>query len=364
MKKILVADWLDKYGGAERVLSVLNSCFDFDKCYTLLNIMPETDQCKVFQNKKVPITESPLRVLKSNFRYLFFLFPFFISRFKITAEKTLIISSSFSVAKGFKKQGQQLHICYYQARNQRYIWDNENIYFSSFQKLVLFPLLYILRKVDINHSKRPDYIIANSFFVKNWIKKKYNINCEVIYPPVNTKLFRLEKEKSNYFITTARLEPYKRVDLIVEAFNQTDEILYILGDGSMKRRLQQAANSNIKFLDYVGSEKVNELVSKARAFIHAGIEDFGIAPVEAQSCGTPIIGYNAGGLVETVIDGKTGVLFNTQTSEAILKSLKRFKTIKFDYAFIGKHAQQFSENTFKNNFQKFVENKIKLHNLQ
>jgi glycosyltransferase involved in cell wall biosynthesis len=181
---------------------------------------------------------------------------------------------------------------------------------------------------------------------------------------VNTKLFRLEKEKSNYFITTARLEPYKRVDLIVEAFNQTDEILYILGDGSMKRRLQQAANSNIKFLDYVGSEKVNELVSKARAFIHAGIEDFGIAPVEAQSCGTPIIGYNAGGLVETVIDGKTGVLFNTQTSEAILKSLKRFKTIKFDYAFIGKHAQQFSENTFKNNFQKFVENKIKLHNLQ
>ena len=359
MKKILVVDWLDKYGGAERVLSVLNSCFDFDKCYTLLNIMSEADQTKVFQNKTFPIIESPLRALKSNFRYLFFLFPFFISRFKISPEKTLIISSSFSVAKGFKKQGQQLHICYYQARNQRYIWDNENIYFSSFQKLILFPLLYILRKVDINHSKRPDYIIANSFFVKNWIKKKYDINCEVIYPPVNTNLFRLEKEKSNYFITTARLEPYKRVDLIVEAFNQTDEILYILGDGSMKRRLQQAANSNIKFLDYVGSEKVNELVSKARAFIHVGIEDFGIAPVEAQSCGTPVIGYNAGGLAETVIDGKTGILFNFQTSEAILKALVRFKKTEFDYTLISLHASKFSEEKFANKIMTFINSKIK-----
>ena len=363
MKKILVADWLDKYGGAERVLSLLNSCFDFDKCYTLLNIMSEADQSKVFQNKNIPIIESPLKVFKSNFRYLFFLFPFFISRFKISAEKTLIISSSFSVAKGFKKQGNQLHICYYQARNQRYIWDNENNYFSFFQKLILFPLLYLLRKVDINHSKRPDYIIANSYFVKNWIKKKYDINCEVIYPPVNTTLFKLQKEKSSYFITTARLEPYKRVDLIVEAFNQTNEILYVLGDGSMKRRLEKMANSNIKFFDYLDSEKVNELVSKARAFIHAGIEDFGIAPVEAQSCGTPVIGYNAGGLAETVIEGKTGILFKFQTSEAILKSLRRFKTIKFDYEFISKHAQQFSETTFKTNFQKFVENKIKLQNL-
>ena len=127
----------------------------------------------------------------------------------------------------------------YQARNQRYIWDKEDIYFSSWQKFVLAPLLYVLRRIDIRHSTRPDYIIANSFFIKNWIKETYNIDSTVIYPPVDTELFKLEKNKEDYFITTARLEPYKRVDLLVNAFNKTKETLYVVGDGSMKKRLRK-----------------------------------------------------------------------------------------------------------------------------
>jgi glycosyltransferase involved in cell wall biosynthesis len=364
MKKILVADWLDKYGGAERVLSVLNKCYEFDKCYTLLNIMSNADQSKVFQNKNIPIIESALKSLKSNFRYLFFLFPFFISRFKIAKGKSLIISSSFAVAKGFKKKEGQLHICYYQARNQRYIWDTENIYFKKWQRLILFPLLNYLKKIDIYQSKRPDYIISNSLFVKKWIKKTYNLDSHVIYPPVDTRLFKFQKNKSNYFITTARLEPYKRVDLIVDAFNKTDEILYVVGDGSMKKTLVKKANSNIVFFDYSNAKKVNELVGKAKAFIHAGIEDFGIAPVEAQSCGTPVIGFNGGGVAETVIDGKTGILFKFQTSDAILESLRRFKKVEFDYELISRHSKQFSEDVFMNNFKKFVQDKIRLNNLK
>ena len=204
MKKILIVDWLDKYGGAERVLTVLNKQFDFDKCFTLINIMSNSDLNRVFNGKKIKIVESNLRLVKSGFRYLFFLFPFFISRFKSDDTNALIISSSFSVAKGFKKQSNQTHICYYQARNQRYIWDTENIYFSWWQKILLAPLLFLLRKIDVKHSGRPDYIIANSLFVKDWIKKNYNIESSVIYPPVDTKLFKFQKNKQDYFITTAR----------------------------------------------------------------------------------------------------------------------------------------------------------------
>ena len=359
MKKILVVDWLEKYGGAERVLTALNRQFDFEKCYTLINIMSNNDLTKVFLNKNVQIIESNLKFLKSNFRYLFFLFPYFISKFENDKENKLIISSSFSVAKGFKKKTGQLHICYYQARNQRYIWDNEKIYFSTWQSLILAPILNLLRRIDINHSKRPDHIIANSHFVKNWIKKTYNLDSTVIYPPVDTSLFKLEKNKKDYFITTARLEPYKRVDLLVKAFNQSKDTLYIVGDGSMKSRLESTSDSNIKFFDFLEPDEVKQLVSKAKAFVHAGIEDFGIAPVEAQSTGTPVIAYNKGGLSETVVEGKTGVFFNSQSVEAILEALTRFKKIEFDYEFISMHAAQFSEKNFATNIRNYIDSKIK-----
>ena len=359
MKKILIVDWLDKYGGAERVLTVLNKHFDFDKCFTLINKMSNGDLNRVFNGKKIEIVESNLRLVKSGFRYLFFLFPFFISRFKSNDNDAIIISSSFSVAKGFKKQSNQTHICYYQARNQRYIWDDENIYFTRIQKIILAPLLYVLRKIDINHSRRPDFIIANSLFVKDWIKKNYNIDTPVIYPPVDTKLFKLQKNKEDYFITTARLEPYKRVDLLVKAFNKTQETLYVVGDGSMKKRLKRIANQNIRFFDFLEPNKVMKLVSKAKAFVHAGKEDFGIAPVEAQSCGTPVIAYNLGGLSETVIDGKTGILFNAQSTDAILDALTRFKQTEFNFEKISEHAEQFSEENFIMNFRNFIDSKTK-----
>jgi glycosyltransferase involved in cell wall biosynthesis len=269
MKKILVVDWLDKYGGAERVLTSLNKSYNFSRCYTLINNMSEENLKKVFQHNDIEIIESMLKLLKSKFRYLFFLFPYFISNLSQEKNKCLIISSSFAVAKGFRSKKNQLHICYFQARNQRYIWDEENIYFTKLQAFILNPILSLLRKIDIRQSKRPDFIVANSFFVKDWIKKHYKIDCEVIYPPVDTKLFKLEKNKSGYYITTARLEPYKRIDLIVEAFNNINEELYIVGDGSTKKSLKAKANENIKFYDFLDALSVMNLVSKAKAFIHA-----------------------------------------------------------------------------------------------
>ena len=136
-------------------------------------------------------------------------------------------------------------------------------------------------------------------------------------------------------------------------------MLYVVGDGSLKKRLRKTAKQNIKFFDFLEPKDVMELVSKAKAFVHAGIEDFGIAPVEAQSCGTPVIAYNLGGLSETVIDGKTGILFNFQTTDAILDALNRFKKTKFNLRKISEHAEQFSEDRFAQNFQNFIDLKIK-----
>ena len=361
MKKVIAVDWLDKYGGAERVISSLTKTFQFDTCYTLINIMSQKEQNKVFSDNKITINKSSiLQLFKSNFRYLFFFFPYFIKRMKVDKEAVLIFSSSFSVAKGIKKSSsKQIHISYIQARNQRYLWDKEGLYFKKTTRFLLSPILSILKKIDIKQASNPDYLIANSRFVQKWIKENYKLDAELIYPPVDVKKFKLQKNKANYFVTACRLEPYKRVDLIVKAFNKTEEKLIIIGSGSQEKYLRKIANPNIQFIEYSNSSIVYSYVSNAKAFIHAGIEDFGIAPVEAQACGTPVIAIKKGGLKETVIENKTGVFFEKQHEEAILKAINRFNKIDFDYEFIRNHSLKYSTSNFESKIKKFVESKIK-----
>jgi len=322
--------------------------------------MPPQDVSKVLSYHNIPIIQTGLKALGKNFRLLFFLFPYFIKRLKVDKDTRLIVSSSFSVAKGIKKTGKnQIHICYYQARNQRYLWDNKGIYFNALARIVLSPILFALRRLDIQQAKNPDYIIANSKFVQKWIKKKYKRDAFVIYPPVDTKKFVLNNKKEEYYVTAGRLEPYKRVDLLVSAFNQINDKLIIIGSGSQKKRLMKRANNNIEFVEYSKPHKVYSIVSRAKAFLHAGIEDFGIAPVEAQACGTPVIAYGDGGALETVINEKTGILFNDQTPEAILAAIKRFNQTKFDYSQIRKNSERFSAENFERNFKRHILNKTK-----
>jgi glycosyltransferase involved in cell wall biosynthesis len=360
MKNVLIIDWLDKYGGAERVIASITRVLNFNKCYTLISIMPPQDVSKVLSYHNIPIIQTGLKALGKNFRLLFFLFPYFIKRLKVDKDTRLIVSSSFSVAKGIKKTGKnQIHICYYQARNQRYLWDNKGIYFNALARIVLSPILFALRRLDIQQAKNPDYIIANSKFVQKWIKKKYKRDAVVIYPPVDTKKFVLNNKKEEYYVTAGRLEPYKRVDLLVSAFNQINDKLIIIGSGSQKKRLMKRANNNIEFVEYSKPHKVYSIVSRAKAFLHAGIEDFGIAPVEAQACGTPVIAYGDGGALETVINEKTGILFNDQTPKAILAAIKRFNQTKFDYSQIRKNSERFSVENFERNFKRHILNKTK-----
>lgn len=358
MKKVLVVDWLDKYGGAERVISALVNTFSFDKTYSIINIMKEDDLKKIYSNKPL-IIESPLKIFGGKFRMFFFFFHYFISKLKIDKDTDIIISSSHAIAKGVKKSSNnQIHICYFQARNFKYIWDDYKLYFGS-SAFILNPIINILRKTDKNQALTPDYIIANSKYVQNWIKETYNRTSVVIYPPVDLIKFPLQPIKKNYYIAVGRIVAYKRFDIVVEAFNKLNYELIIIGDGAELNNIKKIANNNISFLGYKNSEEVNTYISQAKGFIHSGIEDFGIAPIEAQACGTPVIAYGKGGILETVIDSETGVFFKEQTVDSLIDAVFRFEKIKFDIENVRSNALKFSQERFVNEFKSFVEEKTK-----
>jgi glycosyltransferase involved in cell wall biosynthesis len=322
--------------------------------------MSESNQEKIFFEGNTNIQETQLKYLKSKFRWAFITFHFLINRIKIDKNIDLIISSSHSIAKGVNKSSiNQLHVSYFQARNFKYIWSDYNLYFGNLGGFLLFPIIYMLRKIDIYQAQKPDFIISNSYYVKNWVKKTYNRDSTVIYPPVDLSSFNIETKKMDYYVTVGRLEPYKRFDLIIKAFNKTGNKLIVIGDGSQFKELKKLGKENIEFLGFLESREVFKHISKAKGFIHAGIEDFGIAPIAAQACGTPVIGYNRGGLKETVIHSKTGFLFDEQTSDSIINALKEFEKIAFNFEDIRKNSLRFSEKRFEAEFEKEI---FKLYN--
>ncbi|MCT8339364.1 glycosyltransferase [Flavobacteriaceae bacterium TK19130] len=359
MKYVLVVDWLDKYGGAERVIKSLARVFPVEKCYALVDIMQQHDIEKMFRDKQLVVETTTLQKLGKRFRIFFPFFDYFSKKISIDKDTDIIISSSHAVAKGVRKTASsQLHFSYFQARNQKYLWEDATLYFKL-PSIALKPLLTYLRRLDVQAAQQPDYIISNSKFVQRWVKNTYKRDSAVIYPPVELEKFKLNTNKEDYYIAVGRMEPYKRFDIIVEAFRNSEKKLIIVGDGSQLPKLKKHATDNISFTGYLESERICDLIGKARAFIHAGVEDFGIAPIEAQSCGTPIIAYGYGGVLETVLENKTGIFFYEKNSNSLLEALSTFETLNFNYSFISEHAQQFSTEKFEDNLQKFVSEKIK-----
>lgn len=355
MKKALVVDWLDKYGGAERVLTSLQNVFQFNEMHALVDIMKKNDFKKIFPDK-YPITTTLLQKFGRYFRAFFFTFHYFTSKIKVDKDIDLIISSSHAVAKGVKKSSDhQLHISYFQARNFKYIWDEVDLYFGK-TAFLLKPLIIILRKIDVRQAQRPDYIISNSKFVQNWVKQTYNRDSVVIYPPVSLEHFTFCDAKEDYYVAIGRIVPYKRFDLVVETFNQLNKKLIIIGDGDQLSNLKKIAKENIQFTGYLDSTEVNKILSKAKAFIHIGLEDFGIAPIEAQACGTPVIAYKAGGVLETVVNGKTGILFNEQTPASLINAINEFEQTAFNLSEIRNHAFTFSKERFESEMKAYVSN--------
>lgn len=360
MKVAFVQDWLTVDGGAEKVAKEIINCFDDVDVFCLVDDLSDKDRNEIIKGKST--TTSFIQKLpfgKKAYRNYFPLFPKAIESLNFDGYD-LIVSSSYSVAKGLKKSDKkQIHICYCHSPI-RYAWDLQEEYLShisGFKKLIAKIFLSYIRKWDLKTANRPDFYITNSNFVAERIKRIYNRESTVIYPPIDTQNFSYEKEKDDYYLTSARMVPYKKIDLIVKAFNEMPHLkLIVSGDGPELENLKKIAQSNIEFIGFVSKNELIKKIQKAKAFILAAEEDFGITSIEAQSCGTPVIAFKKGGYLETVIENKTGVFFNEQTPNSIKEAVLNFESKKINFAkddFLT-NVSRFSIDRFKNEFKSFV----------
>jgi len=360
MKIAFIHDWLDKYGGAERVVTAISEKIGFDFYYAYVNKMDAATLRSTFAGRDVRVTESAfLSHFKPVFRKLMPLFPLAVRLFnKQTAcnKVDVVISSSWALSKGYRI-GNEMHICYFQARNFKYVWDEADLYFRGPAKMLSF-LKRPLQRFDLQTAANPQYIIANSEFVKGWIKERYGRPSHVIYPPVDVEHFSISMEKEPYYITVGRLEPYKRFDLIVDAFNENGKPLVIIGDGSQLRSLRNKAKDNIRFTGFLERSAINDYLNKARAFVYAGVEDFGIVLVEALASGTPVIAYSGGAAGEIIrSEDDNGQLYDEQTADALQHAITLFEEhpTPFDSEKIQASALRFSKERFQAEFLSFLD---------
>nr|WP_084696199.1 glycosyltransferase family 4 protein [Salisaeta longa] len=356
-----VHDWLPVYAGAERVLEQMLVSFPSAELYSLIDFLPP-DQRDFLQGKSVHTSfVQHLPFARSKYRYYLPLAPLAIEQFDLRAHD-VIVSSSYAVAKGILTQSDQLHISYVHSP-MRYAWDLHHDYLkqnnltSGLRGWVARALLHYMRLFDACSAPRVDLFVANSQHVARRIWKTYRRRAPVLYPPVDVDAFSLQTDKDEYYLTLSRLVPYKRIDLIVEAFAAMPEKeLIVIGDGPEAQQLRQLAGPNVSFLGYQPNEAVQYYMQHARAFVFAAEEDFGIVPVEAQACGTPVIAYGRGGARETVVPGETGVWFDRQTTEALCEAVRTFEKRRASFVpeRIRAHAEQFSVPRFRQAFHQLV----------
>ena len=359
MKIALIHDHLAQDGGAERVLKVLTGMFPEAPIYTLLYEKKYAD--KYYRDRRIEtsiIQKLPGGI--SHYQWYMPFMPMAVEFFDLS-NYDLVISDSSSFAKGVITSSHTLHICYCHTPT-RYLWSdthqyiNELKYNKYFKKVISLALNYI-RMWDKLAADRVDKYIANSHFVAGRIKKYYKRDSTVIYPPVETNQFKIAETIGDYFLIGGRLAPYKRVDLVVEAFKKIGKNLKIFGDGIDLAHLKDLArgHENIEFLGRIDEAAKAELYSRSLAFINPQEEDFGITAVEAMASGRPVIAYKRGGAIETVKEGVTGIFFNEQTVESLVLAMNNFDSAKFNPAIIKQHAEQFSQEKFKKEISEFIE---------
>ena len=357
MKIALTHDHLFQLGGAERVLLELHNIFPESPVYTLIH-NPET--AGIF--KDLEIRTSFLERLplgKRHFKWYLGLMPIAWEGFDFSGYD-IVISSSSAFAKGVLTPPNTLNVSYCHSPT-RYLWSDTHNYVEELQqpKIIkkLLPLiLNRLRTWDHVAAQRVDKFIANSEFVARRIKKYYQRESTVIYPPVDTGQFAISAELGDYYVIVSRLRPYKKVDMVIKAFNQLRMPLKIIGGGEEEVKLKKMAGANIEFLGELSDRERNQVLSKALAFINPQEEDFGIAAVEAMACGRPVIAYKSGGALETVIDRETGLFFAEQTWEALADIVIRNhrQLDQFDPLKIRAHAKKFDLEIFQAKIKDFV----------
>ncbi len=358
MKIALVHDYLSQDGGAERVLKAFAEIWPQAPIFVLFH-----DKKKIAYFDKENIQQSFLNYLPFNKR----LFQWYLPLMPLATEKhnlnnfDVVLSSTSSFAKGVLTRPETLHISYCHTP-PRFLWTDTHEYLDHIKLRIIvktfFPrLIHKLRMWDKMSVDRVDHFIANSFTVQKRISKYYRRDSEVIHPPVDTEKFKTAKMIDRYFLTGGRLVGYKRLDIVIKAFNRLRWPLKIFGIGPELKKLKKMAKSNIEFLEKIDENTKIDLLSKAQAFIHPQLEDFGITPLESMACGRPVIAYGAGGATETVIDNKTGIFFNKQTVEHLIRALINFNAYKWDSQYIQDQAKNFDQYKFKQTIRNCVENR-------
>ena len=372
MKVALIHEWLSTYAGSERVLEAMIHLYPEADLFAVVDVLPEAE--RTFLQGKTPKTTfiQKLPFARSQFRHYLPLMPLAIEQLDLSGYD-LILSSHHAVAKGVITGPNQLHISYVHSP-MRYAWDLQHQYLQEsgldrgIKSGITRYLLHRLRLWDQASANRVDHFVSNSDFIKKRIWRCYRREATVIHPPVELTRFEAHAQREDFYLAASRLVPYKRMDLIVEAFSQTPHRrLIVIGDGPEMGKIRKLAGSNVTLMGYQGDGVLKAHLEKARAFVFAAEEDFGILPVEAQAAGAPVIAFGKGGALETVIplhnpqnQPPTGLFFEEQTVESLLEGVDQFEAeeTQFSSADIRIHAETFSTERFLKTYSDYVKRKI------
>lgn len=354
-------EWLVKHAGSERVVEQMLQVYPDADLFSLVDFLAD-DLRDFIQHKSVTTSFiQHLPLARQHFRQYLPLMPLAIEQFDLN-DYDVVISSNHAVAKGILTRADQLHISYVHTP-VRYAWDLQQQYLSGaglrkgVKGAIARLMLHYLRLWDVVTANRVDAFLANSRYVARRIWKTYRREAQVIYPPVSVDRFQPQRQRDDFYFVLSRFVPYKRVDLIVEAFAQLRYPLIIVGDGPDAARLQHLATPNITLLPPQPDAVIADYMNRCKAFVYAAEEDFGIAAVEAQAAGAPVIAYGKGGITETVIHEKTGILFPQQTLESLIDAVKLFESgvHGFEIDLLRQQAERFAPERFQREFAKFVE---------
>jgi len=375
----IVHDWLVTYAGAERALEQILTLYPEADLFSLVDFLPPGQRGFILDK---PVKTSFIQSLpfsRKKYRSYLPFMPFAIEQFDLSGYD-VVISSSHAVAKGVLTNARQLHVCYCYTPI-RYAWDLHFQYLREakldrgLKGLAARMVLHYIRMWDVTTANRVDRYIGISHYIAKRITKIYGKEAAVIYPPVDIATYVPQAGKEGYYLTASRMVPYKKMDLIVEAFtSMPDKKLVVIGDGPDLQKIRAKAGSNVKLLGYQPTSVMKEHLQKAKAFVYAAEEDFGIVTVEAQACGTPVIAFGKGGSLETInplraagsnndTDRPTGIFFYEQTVEALKAAVQQFERSHqiFDAKHMRSNAERFSTERFNKEFKAFMDNALLHH---
>ena len=343
----LVHDYFVQMGGAERVAEAMHESFPSAPMYTTV-ALPQSLPGRL---RTADIRTSPLQHLPSidrRFRHYFMLYPFAVENFDLS-QYDLIFSSSSGYAKGVRRRRNAIHVCYCHTP-MRWVWRYDDYVarerFGRFARTLLPAMLWPLRQWDLRAARQPNYYIANSRLVAQRIKRIYGREAHVIPPPIDVNRFHISNEIDDYYLVLSRLMPYKRIDLAIEACKRMNRRLIVIGDGPDRSRLEKLADDRIEFLGRQPDKIVNYYAARCKALLFPGEEDFGMAPLEANAAGRPVIAYRAGGAVETVEEDVTGIFFDQASSVSLAEAIEKFEGMRFDQYTLRRHAEKFDRTVF------------------